>query len=374
MRYWMGGECENNLSSNLLRSMLSEARINLVSLPEYNEFEVALINALSLKTTECNANLYNEELLCQFKFHNISDFEQSFSQEWLTFQIGEYEFWAFIAMLPDFLFVDNENLRSLVNSKSNTIKTLAYEILLGPLLQKLEGLTGENISIKKINKKKPRVNLPALLSFSLSNSESDCLESILFFGEEISSQVHSLVEGFPGKSVDYINDLSVPARLEFGSTNLVLSDIELLEKGDVIFVDQLLSTNLSVFRALIDSCIIIVVRIEGSNFMVEEVITDDNSEHVDSGLEDLDSNNEDNPSNSKGDIINNLQINITFELGSISVALDELKRLQPGSIIPMNRPIGKAVNIYNNGRILGVGELVDIDNKLGVRIVGLSGS
>ena len=373
----MGSESgNNNMLSNMPKLMVSDIQITRVSLTRYNKVDVALINALSLKLTECNVDLYNENLICKFEYHNFLDLSKAPSQEWLAFEVGDDRFWVSISMLPDFLFIDNENLRSLVNSKSNTIKVLAYEILLGPLLQVLEDLTGLHITIKKIIKELPRMNVPGLLLLSLSNHEGDRLESQLLFGEAISSQVFSLVQRLTDKVTDNINDLSVIARLEFGSTDLSLNDIQTLEKGDVIFVDHLLSTNLSIFRAIIDPNLIVVVRIEDSNFMVEEVITDNNSEHMDSGLDNPDnvSSNNDISENAQSDLINKLQVNITFELGSISVALDELRQLQTGSIIPLNRPLGKAVNIYNNGRLLGIGELVDIENKLGVRIVGLSGS
>ncbi len=61
----------------------------------------------------------------------------------------------------------------------------------------------------------------------------------------------------------------------------------------------------------------------------------------------------------------------TVELGSTKLTLRQLADLGPGQIIPLSRPLSGPFDVRAGGRLLGQGELVDVDGELGVRIVSL---
>ncbi len=66
-------------------------------------------------------------------------------------------------------------------------------------------------------------------------------------------------------------------------------------------------------------------------------------------------------------------IKLVFELGRIEVDLGRLQELGPGHVFELDRPIGEAVDVIAGGRSIGRGEIVRIDEQVGVRLVRLFG-
>jgi type III secretion protein Q len=67
-----------------------------------------------------------------------------------------------------------------------------------------------------------------------------------------------------------------------------------------------------------------------------------------------------------------LPILLSFDLGEKTLALGELQHLQPGETLALERPVDKCVTIRANGAVIGSGELVDIDGRIGVSVVALN--
>ncbi|EHK65667.1 type III secretion system cytoplasmic ring protein SctQ [Achromobacter arsenitoxydans] len=75
--------------------------------------------------------------------------------------------------------------------------------------------------------------------------------------------------------------------------------------------------------------------------------------------------------------IDAVPVRLTFELGERHLTLGELRRLQPGEIFDLERPLADGpVIVRANGALLGTGELVEIDGRIGVtlRSVGKAGA
>ena len=66
--------------------------------------------------------------------------------------------------------------------------------------------------------------------------------------------------------------------------------------------------------------------------------------------------------------IANLEVTVRFGVGSTQKTLDELASVQPGHIFETGAAINQPVTIEVNGAVLGRGELVQIGDKLGVRV------
>ena len=62
---------------------------------------------------------------------------------------------------------------------------------------------------------------------------------------------------------------------------------------------------------------------------------------------------------------------LTVQLGTSRLSLRQLAELVVGQVITLGRPLGGPYEIHAGGRLLGQGELVDVDGELGVRIVSL---
>ncbi|MBI2346368.1 MAG: FliM/FliN family flagellar motor switch protein [Deltaproteobacteria bacterium] len=62
-------------------------------------------------------------------------------------------------------------------------------------------------------------------------------------------------------------------------------------------------------------------------------------------------------------------VQVVAVLGKKTIALRELLAMQSGELIDLGRPPTAIVDLVANGKLIAKGELVEIDGKLGVRIV-----
>ncbi len=59
-------------------------------------------------------------------------------------------------------------------------------------------------------------------------------------------------------------------------------------------------------------------------------------------------------------------VNIQAVLGTSNIEVASLLRLQRGSVIELDRKVGEAIDIYVNNRLVARGEVVVVDERLGV--------
>lgn len=65
-------------------------------------------------------------------------------------------------------------------------------------------------------------------------------------------------------------------------------------------------------------------------------------------------------------------LEVTVQLGTTRLSLRQLGELAIGQIVPLGRPLAGPYEVRAAGRMVGQGELVDIDGELGVRIVSIA--
>ena len=78
--------------------------------------------------------------------------------------------------------------------------------------------------------------------------------------------------------------------------------------------------------------------------------------------------------NNNDDIIASVEevpVRLTFDLGELIMPFKEIQSLTQGYLIDLNTPVSQAVTIRSLNRVIGTGELVNIDGHMGVRIVKL---
>jgi flagellar motor switch protein FliN/FliY len=59
-------------------------------------------------------------------------------------------------------------------------------------------------------------------------------------------------------------------------------------------------------------------------------------------------------------------VNISAVLGRTQLDVNQLLQLSPGSILELDRKVGEAIDIYVNSRLVARGEVVVVDERLGV--------
>ena len=63
-----------------------------------------------------------------------------------------------------------------------------------------------------------------------------------------------------------------------------------------------------------------------------------------------------------------IEVEITSYLGETELPLEEILKLDVGSVIDLQKPAGESVETYVNGRIIGKGEVMFYEKNLAIRI------
>lgn len=71
------------------------------------------------------------------------------------------------------------------------------------------------------------------------------------------------------------------------------------------------------------------------------------------------------------DLIKDVMLQVTVELGKTQKPIDEILEFQPGSIIELDKVVGEPLEILANGKKIATGEVVVIDENYGIRITDI---
>jgi len=67
-----------------------------------------------------------------------------------------------------------------------------------------------------------------------------------------------------------------------------------------------------------------------------------------------------------------LPVRLHVVVGQVDLSLAEISRMVSGTVLELDRSKTDPVHLAVNGKILGTGELVDIEGRIGVRVTGWS--
>jgi flagellar motor switch protein FliN len=59
-------------------------------------------------------------------------------------------------------------------------------------------------------------------------------------------------------------------------------------------------------------------------------------------------------------------VKVSAVLGKASLSVAQLLRLNAGSVLELDRKVGEAIDVYVNNRLVARGEVVVVDDRLGV--------
>lgn len=71
------------------------------------------------------------------------------------------------------------------------------------------------------------------------------------------------------------------------------------------------------------------------------------------------------------DLIRDVELDVSIELGRSHMYLEDVLRLRKGSVVPLDKLAGDPVDIYVNGRLIARGEILVLNDNFCVRIAEL---
>ncbi len=167
--------------------------------------------------------------------------------------------------------------------------------------------------------------------------------------------------GLPVSGLDERWDwLSVPLSLALASMSLQRHELTGLVPGDMLLPPLQTPLRLRIENA-IDGYLLGVARLEERSLIIEHWQEQTMAEQIP----------EDPPSLSS---LERLEVELQFELGRVRLPLARLRELETGAVLSLDGDSRQPVSIYVNRQPAGRGEIVRIDDRLGIRITEWLGS
>ena len=71
------------------------------------------------------------------------------------------------------------------------------------------------------------------------------------------------------------------------------------------------------------------------------------------------------------DLILDIPLDVTVELGKVKMLVNELLQLGQGSVIELSKQVGEPLDIYVNNKLVAKGEVVILEEKFGIRVTDI---
>ena len=78
--------------------------------------------------------------------------------------------------------------------------------------------------------------------------------------------------------------------------------------------------------------------------------------------------------NSTLDLVLDVKVEVTVQLGSCQLPMREVLALAPGAIIQLNQHASDPVGLYVNDKLIAYGEVVVVEDSFGIKITELVGA
>jgi flagellar motor switch protein FliN/FliY len=72
------------------------------------------------------------------------------------------------------------------------------------------------------------------------------------------------------------------------------------------------------------------------------------------------------------DFVLDIPLDVSVELGRVTMPVNDLLQLGPGSIIELAKLVGEPLHIYINNKMIAKGEVVVMDEKFGIRVTDIT--
>ncbi|WP_048439644.1 type III secretion system cytoplasmic ring protein SctQ [Caenimonas sp. SL110] len=154
-------------------------------------------------------------------------------------------------------------------------------------------------------------------------------------------------------------ELPVRLSLVAGWVDLSASALRSVALHDVVLLDECLLSQDNRLMVLVGPRLGVLCSLAGNELEVLQ------------GVREMMADVDDSVAASSG-LIDDVPVRLTFDLGEREISLGDLRSLQPGYLFNLGRDPKSTVSIRANGRLIGNGELVDIEGRVGVSVLNFS--
>ncbi|MGI9276200.1 MAG: type III secretion system cytoplasmic ring protein SctQ [Endozoicomonas sp.] len=271
----------------------------------------------------------------------------------LTLEVNGHPLDAFISnKLLDHLLPEDMDHR-IADELPDDLFLAALTFAMTPLLQEVSQRLGTGILLTGFEQSDVSMMLPTLgLDMSIDGISTQ-------IQLELNDLLLAIINSLPAHQTAIMPDIPFWASLELGRTRVPDADLRSLATGDVVFLDEHISGQQLIIR--VNRHIAFLAEAEGTRITIKQRLQtmDDQAPAENQAPEEAGVN------------LNDLAVDLTFEVGQQQMSAAELQGLQSGYVFELDRPIEQPVRVRANGKMIAECSLVQIDNRLGARITRL---
>ncbi|WP_062268367.1 type III secretion system cytoplasmic ring protein SctQ [Endozoicomonas arenosclerae] len=331
------------------------------------EFESVSATELQLGQLLCNRkNRYQIQL-------NGTEF--TVSLEGLDNQTSTWQAEIELSGYPSKLYLGQQILDFLLPKKldhqviqklPSALRDATINSSLTPIFNFLSQMLGQSVALSHLKEAEPTDS--TLISVNLEAENISTRIQI-----EHSEVIENLLKSIPPHQSIQLPDIPLWVSLQKGSTVLTRSELNHLEAGDIVFLEEhvndsevivRIKQNAAFMGTLEDTRVTISQRLQA----MEEHSAQEQTEHEESMPQ------EDAPQAPAAPLdLHDLPVTLMFEVGEQQLTFAELQNLTPGYVFQLSNPLETPVKIRANGQLIGKCQLVEIEGRLGARITELTG-
>jgi type III secretion protein Q len=245
----------------------------------------------------------------------------------------------------------------------------ALQLSLTELTTQLEQLGGRRVRLVRAGAADAKSLLPAPFRYSISlDSEvaRDGVEGVVAADAAGLGLLALLARRQPAQPRPKDLSAPMPLRLEVGEMKIALSALRTLCVNDVLLPDSEIDAAAPTIRLRAGGRHSARARLKEDALVIESIFQEEHSMPSPSDKSAVPG------SGSALAALDAIEVRLGFDLGDKTVTLGELAALQPGQVLTLDASLPRIVAIRANGSLIGRGELVQVADRVGVRVVELA--
>lgn len=258
----------------------------------------------------------------------------------------------------------SKKLQELVTDKEllelpKDLAIITLSVAFEPLLQTISNTLDSNIEIinYSLNDMGRDSNTCSNINFTFKTTGEPEIQASLTIPDNIQDNLVNIIKTIPVASGLRFQQIPVPIYCECGRSTITHNILYSIEPGDVLLMDSYHNKDLGSLKIRLTT---------GKIFLAEKNNDSDTYELIEE--ENKMSNNEHEENIS----LNDIPINVHFDIGKQSLNLEEMEKIGIGYTFELEKSLPELVTLRIANKTIGFGEIVTIGDRTGVRITQIN--
>ena len=244
----------------------------------------------------------------------------------------------------------------IIQTMPKALRIIVAQAGLGDFLPVLEDKLDEKVTIMDLTRATRTIMYEESMQMVLDRG-NDLVIVGLFSSNEFMDSVLARLQDWPPPTNVLENQVLFRTNLIIGYSHLTQADLQSLSCGDVVLLEPCDFLDKRWIQMRLPASLEIYLKIEQGKMMVEDIKQDNMVEEM----------------NSEPVNIDELNVELTFDVGGQQIPLNELRKVQKGYTFELDRPLSQLVTIRCNGQKIGNAELIEVEERVGMRVVSIIG-